>query len=125
MVRWTAQALRLSRASDNLTPGKMGEPGLVSTLQGVPTKSTLKRGHRTIRDQPHSVPGSLFAPGSGSLSLASALTEANAALPLLTLQRFSTFSCNSPPLNAFEDISAQKHKRRNDRAARIEAMKSP
>src|SRR6059058_4799503 len=32
----------------------MGETGLVSTLQGVPSKSTLKRGHRTIRYQPHS-----------------------------------------------------------------------
>src|SRR5205814_8880669 len=32
----------------------MGETGLVSTLQGVPSKSTLKRGPRTIRYQPHS-----------------------------------------------------------------------
>src|SRR2546425_9367311 len=32
----------------------MGETGLVSTLYGVPSQRTLKRGHRTIRYQPHS-----------------------------------------------------------------------
>ena len=32
----------------------MGETGLVSTLYGVPSQRTLKRGHRTIRYHPHS-----------------------------------------------------------------------